>query len=108
MKNILIALSLGLFSTLAIAEGDAAAGKDKSAVCAGCHGMDGISQVGIFPNLAGQKAEYLIAQLAAFKAGERTSANSAIMSPMAAGLSEQDIEDLAAYFSSLDPSGGSR
>lgn len=107
MKKAIIALSLSLASTLATAQGDAAAGESKSAVCAGCHGANGISQAGIFPNLAGQKAEYLIAQLVAFKAGDRTSANSAMMIPMAAGLSNQDMLDLAAYFSALEASGES-
>jgi cytochrome c553 len=107
MKNISFALSLCCISTLAVADGDAAAGESKSAACASCHGMNGISQAGIFPNLAGQKAEYLIAQLTAFKSGERKSANSAMMIPMAAGLSDQDMRDLAAYFSGLDASGDS-
>lgn len=107
MKNILLALTLSMASTLAVADGDAAAGKSKAATCAGCHGLNGISQVDIFPNLAGQKVGYLVAQLTAFKSGERKSANSALMIPMAAGLSEQDMKDLAAYFSSLDASGES-
>ena len=103
MKNLYLALSLVFFTPLALANGDVAAGKKKSATCAGCHGAEGISDVGVFPNLAGQKAEYLIAQLTAFKSGTRTSANSAMMLPMAADLSEQDILDLATYFSSLTP-----
>lgn len=107
MNKIFLALSLAFFSSLAFANGDVAAGKQKSSACAGCHGVNGVSDVGIFPNLAGQKPEYLIAQLTAFKSGARTSANSAMMIPMAAKLSEQDILDLAAFFSSLDPSGGS-
>ena len=57
---------------------------------------------GTFPNLAGQKAEYLVAQLKAFKSGERKGANSAIMAPMTLSLSEQDMMDLAAYYSEMD------
>ena len=63
-----------------------------------CHGAEGISAVEIYPNLAGQKAAYVVSQLKAFKAGER---NNAIMAPMAMPLSDQDMEDLAAYYASL-------
>ena len=98
----LLAATLILFSTTGVyAAGDAAAGKGKAAVCAACHGADGISSAPIFPNLAGQKEAYIVAQLKAFKSGERKGANSATMAPMAAALSEQDMMDLAAYFSSL-------
>ncbi len=90
-------LALVLLSSAAVA-GDADAGKAKSAVCAACHGGNGISPNAIWPNLAGQKAEYLIAQLKAFKAGERKNAQ---MSAMVAGLSDDDIANLAAYYSAL-------
>jgi len=99
MKKIIIVL-LGLFalhSAPSIA-GDPAAGKAKSATCAGCHGPEGISMNDLWPNLAGQKEGYLVAQLKAFKSGERTNP---MMSPMAAPLSDEDIADLAAYFASL-------
>lgn len=72
----------------------------QAAVCAGCHGAKGISAAGIYPNLAGQKADYLAAQLKAFR--EKTRANP-VMAPMAAGLKDEDISALAAYYSSLKP-----
>ncbi len=97
-----IAASLLMLSTASMAAGDAAAGKAKSAVCTACHGANGVGIAGTFPNLAGQKAEYLVAQLKAFKSGERKGANSATMAPMAASLSEQDMMDLAAYYSEMD------
>jgi len=100
MKKIIFPVLLSLFalqSAPSIA-GDAAAGKAKSATCAGCHGADGISQNDLWPNLAGQKEGYMVAQLKAFRAGERSNP---MMSPMAAPLSDEDIADLAAYFSSL-------
>ena len=98
----IIAASLLMLSTASMAAGDAAAGKAKSAVCTACHGANGVSIAGTFPNLVGQKAEYLVAQLKAFKSGERKGANSATMAPMAAALSEQDMMDLAAYYSEMD------
>lgn len=88
-----------LFSVLScqtlLAGGDAEAGKSKSAPCAACHGADGNSVNPEWPKLAGQGAPYLVAQLKLFKSGER---ENALMQPQVAGLSEQDMEDLAAYY----------
>jgi cytochrome c553 len=80
------------------AGGDAAAGKTKSAVCAGCHGANGVSANPLWPNLAGQKDAYLVKQLKAFRDGTRSDP---MMSPMAKPLSDADIDNLAAYFSGL-------
>jgi len=79
------------------ADGDAAAGKGKATVCGACHGMDGNSASPQFPKLAGQNASYIQAQLGNFKSGKR---QNPIMSPQAQKLSDQDMQDLAAYFSS--------
>ncbi|BAO45740.1 c-type cytochrome [Thiolapillus brandeum] len=101
MKKIIViaALVAGMGSMgSAMAAGDAAAGKVKAAVCAACHGANGISVNAMWPNLAGQKADYIIKQLKAFKAGTR---KDPLMSPQAAQLSDQDIENVAAHFSSL-------
>ena len=81
-----------------VSAGDASAGKAKSVTCAACHGANGISSNDIWPNLAGQKQGYLIAQLKAFRSGKRSDP---MMAPMVATLSDTDIDDLAAYFSSL-------
>ncbi|HEC06050.1 MAG TPA: cytochrome c [Thiolapillus brandeum] len=101
MKKIIVIAALvaglGSFGS-AMAAGDAAAGKVKAAVCAACHGANGISVNAMWPNLAGQKADYIIKQLKAFKAGTR---KDPLMSPQAAQLSDQDMENLAAHFSSL-------
>ena len=78
------------------AAGSAEAGKAKSAVCAGCHGADGNSPMDMWPKLAGQLPEYIKKQLHDFKSGARKNDQ---MTPMAMPLSEQDIADLAAYFS---------
>jgi cytochrome c553 len=72
-----------------------AAGKEKSKVCAACHGPDGNSAAPDFPRLAGQHYDYLVKALSDYKAGDR---KNAIMAPQAANLTKRDIEDLAAYF----------
>ena len=87
----------GFAATAALAAGDPTAGKAKSAVCAACHNADGNSTVTQYPKLAGQSADYLVKQLQEYKSGARVNA---IMVGMVAPLSPQDMEDLAAYFSS--------
>lgn len=77
---------------------DINAGKSRSAVCQSCHGVDGNSQNPLWPNLAGQNSAYLEAQLHNFKSGLR---NNAMMTPIAQGLSDADIQNLAAYFASI-------
>lgn len=101
MKYIL-PIVFAFLSTGTSAAGDAAAGKAQAAVCVACHGANGVSAIPTYPNLAGQKEAYLLSSLKAYKSGERKGGNSAIMAPMAAGLSDQAMMDLAAYFSSLD------
>jgi cytochrome c553 len=77
------------------------AGKQKyESTCSVCHGRQGISVAPIYPNLAGQKQEYLISQLKAFRDGSR---KNAIMGPLAKPLSDTDIKDIAAYLSKLKP-----
>lgn len=88
---------------LAHAAGNADAGKSKAAVCAACHGADGNSTTPTFPKLAGQNEKYLLKQLHDIKSGKRK------VMPMAGildNLSEQDLEDVAAYFSSQTTSIG--
>ena len=98
MKSLFFALVTVLFftSTSALA-GDVAAGKAKAAMCASCHGPTGISMSPLWPNLAGQKEQYLIKQIKAFRDGTR---NDPMMAPMVAALSDADIDNLAAYYSS--------
>ena len=78
--------------------GDAAAGKAKAASCAGCHGAEGISGNPMWPNLAGQKEGYLVKQMKAFRDGTRVDP---LMAPMAKPLTDGDIDNIAAYYSSL-------
>ena len=98
MKKIVIILAslLVTLSNPIIAAGDAEAGQAKSATCMGCHGLGGNSTIPDFPKLAGQGQAYLVKQLQHFKSGER---NNAMMAGVASLLSDQDIEDIAAYYS---------
>ncbi len=77
-------------------------GKAKAGICASCHGADGVGLSPLYANLAGQKAPYLVKQLQNFKAGNRTDPT---MNIFAKQLSDEDIENLAAYYESL-PAGG--
>lgn len=100
MKTCLAGMLSGvlLMGGAAAVAGDIAAGEAKAAACAGCHGPNGISANPLWPNLAGQKAPYLVKQLKAFRDGAR---QDPMMSAMARPLSDADIENLAAYYSGL-------
>jgi cytochrome c553 len=89
---------------LALLLGVGSAWAAKSDSCAHCHGTDGNSSSGQYPNLAGQTRDYLIAQIKAFKEGKRVNN---MMSPSVRVLSDQDINDLADYFSSQTMNRGS-
>jgi len=91
------------WTSSALAAGSKEAGQAKAATCSACHGMDGNSVNPEWPNLAGQGEVYIVRQLKAFHAGQR---QNVLMSPMAAILSDQDMADLAAYFSSQTVRGG--
>ena len=101
MKKVIVSTVASLLlvtANISMAGGDAAAGKAKSATCAGCHGAAGISANPLWPNLAGQKEAYMVKQIKAFREGKRSDP---MMSPMAKPLSDADIDNLAAYFASL-------
>jgi cytochrome c553 len=86
----------------AVAAGDAAAGQAKSMVCAACHGADGKATIPGYPNLAGQNEQYLVSSLKAYRDGGRPAVgNAAVMVPQASALSDDDIANLAAYYSSM-------
>ncbi len=89
-----------LMSLTAFAEGDAAAGQQKAATCAACHGIDGNSTVANWPKLAGQHPDYLARQTTLIRDGARPVPE---MQALVASLDEQDIEDLSAYFSQQAP-----
>jgi cytochrome c553 len=83
---------------------DLKAGQAKAtSVCAVCHGADGLAKIAEAPNLAGQTQSYLIEQLTAFKTGER---KNEMMSVVSQDLSDDDIQNLAAYYSAIQISVG--
>ena len=99
MKKTIIILASILITSLTnpiLAAGDAEAGQAKSATCMGCHGLAGNSTIPNFPKLAGQGKAYIVKQLQYFKSGER---KNAMMAGVALSLSDQDMEDVAAYYS---------
>ena len=100
LKFAAFALAISLFATNAgadgIVDGSADAGKAKAVTCSACHGADGNSVNPMWPSIAGQHATYLARQLQAFKSGARSDP---LMSGQAMMLSDQDINDLAVYYS---------
>lgn len=82
--------------------GNAAAGKQRAADCAACHGAAGISPNDTWPSLAGQNAAYLVRILAAYKSGDQ---KDVAMTPLAQALSDGDIQNLATYYAGLSCKG---
>ena len=104
MKPITMTLCASVLMALAVpvqAAGDPKAGQVKTSMCAGCHGIPGwrTAYPGVYsvPKLGGQHADYIVAALKAYKSGERSHPS---MKGIAASLSDQDMEDLAAYYAS--------
>jgi len=101
IMNLLLAVGMLMaFSGMTQAAGDAAAAKDKLSMCAGCHGIPGYKtafpSAYNVPKLGGQHADYIIKALEGYKSGTRSHPT---MTSLAKTLSQQDIEDLAAYYS---------
>ncbi len=94
---------LAVISLQAVAQDDASAGQAKSAICAACHGADGNSVVPNWPKLAGQHTEYMVRQVNLIKSGARSVPE---MSGIVAMMSDQDLRDISAWFSSQTNSGG--
>lgn len=95
----------GMATLIAFASGvsmvhaaDLAKGKAAAEMCAGCHGARGVAVAPNYPNLAGQKQAYLIKAIGDYRTGVR---NDPVMSAMVAALAEEDVEHVAAYFSSM-------
>jgi cytochrome c553 len=95
-----VSVLLAFFWTVPVFAADITAGEQKAATCMGCHGPKGKSSSAQWPNLAAQQSPYIINQLNAFKTGTR---NNPMMQSMAANLSDGDINNLAAYYSSQPP-----
>ncbi|EJL6397231.1 c-type cytochrome [Vibrio navarrensis] len=102
MKKVAIGLALGLgLISGSVMAGDIAAGQAKSAICAACHGADGIAVIPGYPNLKGQNEQYLVSSIKAYKNKERTGGLAVVMQAQAAMLSDADIANVAAYYASL-------
>lgn len=103
MKALLVAVFAVLLSTQSVFAADAAKGKEtyNAKGCAGCHGPDGKSIGPTWPNLAGQKEQYIVLALQAYKEQKRTSTNAAQMAPFAGMLSDEEMADVAAFLSGL-------
>jgi cytochrome c553 len=99
IKNSILVLLLASLPMGLAAKDDGNRGKEKSKVCEACHGPDGKGIDPSYPNLAGQHKSYLVKALGDYRAGRRTNL---IMAGFAGPLSDQDIKDLAAWYSSLD------
>lgn len=97
--SLAIAAVVAFLSSPAAADGDPLAGRKKAQMCAACHGLDGVSKIAEAPNLAGQNEMYLIAQLTGFQSGARSNE---MMNIVVKTLSEDDIANLAAYYSSIE------
>ena len=99
MRGLIVGLAV-LFASSIVAQGagDAALGKKVMAKCQVCHGKDGLAKLPDAPNIAGQKEAYLVKTLKAFKAGERKNEQ---MTIVLKGLSDEDIANIAAYYSSI-------
>ena len=99
LRTAALALLTAAVPLTAAAKGDPARGKAKSVPCQACHGVDGKAITPEYPNLGGQYASYLEKALRDYRDGRRSNP---IMAPMAANLSDQDIEDLAAWYASQE------
>ncbi|MBN8280531.1 MAG: cytochrome c, partial [Gammaproteobacteria bacterium] len=108
LKQSLPALSLALVALVsgalpAAAAGSVEAGQAKAVTCSACHGLDGNSLNPEWPTLAGQHETYIVKALQSFKSGAR---QNVLMSSMALPLTEEDMQDLAAYFAAQKRAGG--
>lgn len=103
MKKVILTVLVTVMSLPVLARGDTSAGQQKATACIACHGAEGKGSVPLYPNLAGQNAPYLAHALHTYKKGERSGGQAEVMKAFVAGLSDEDIEDLAAYYASLKP-----
>ncbi|MEO7064508.1 MAG: cytochrome c [Dokdonella sp.] len=95
----LLITTLAIFTVSAFAKGDLEAGKAKAVVCQACHGADGNAGTDPqYPRLAGQYRDYMARALHEYKSGDR---KNPIMAGFAATLSDEDIDNVTAYFASL-------
>lgn len=89
---------MGVVLNSAVANAQEPPGKAQSKVCAACHGAEGVSNNTLWPNIAGQKKDYLLKQMRDFQSGER---KNPLMTSLIQTLSESDLENLSVYYSQL-------
>ena len=108
MNKIFTYINISIFMVISanVFAGNIEKGKEKSAACVSCHGVDGISVSTIWPKLAGQHASYISSQLYEFQKGAQGKRNNAVMYGISLALSNEDIADLSAYYGSLEKSIG--
>jgi cytochrome c553 len=99
LRAVLLACAVAGALPAAASAGDAAAGKSLAGACRVCHGIDGVGTNPMVPNIGGESFEYLIKQLKDFREGRRVNEQ---MSIMAADLTDEDIANLAAWYSSIE------
>jgi len=92
---------VALFGSQSVLAADAEAGKAKAALCASCHGANGIAVMPAYPNLAGQNEPYLVSALKAYRDKQRNGGMATIMQMQAVSLSDEDIDNIAAHFAGL-------
>lgn len=95
----ILALALCQAASTALAAGDPEAGESKAQICSGCHGSNGVSPNDLWPNLAGQQPRYFVQAMRAYRDGSR---NDPMMETFVRDLSDEDFEDMAAWYASLN------
>jgi len=95
--NFLLSLVIAVLICTPASAGDPERGQKKSSSCVVCHGADGNSPTPAFPKLAGQYEDYMLHALREYKSGAR---KNPVMAGIVAGLSEEDMRDLSAYYAS--------
>ncbi|GEA59524.1 c-type cytochrome [Vibrio comitans] len=100
-KSLIVAALLTSLVGITAQAADVEAGKAKAKICAACHGADGKAVIDGYPNLNGQNAKYIVSSLKAYKAKQRNGGLAAVMQAQASMLSDQDMENLGAYYSSM-------
>ncbi|WP_299594376.1 c-type cytochrome [uncultured Microbulbifer sp.] len=108
MPKRIATLLLCLLPAFAWADDQFELGKKKAAVCMTCHGEAGVSSIGIYPNLQGQKLEYMVATLKAYKRRQRQGGLALVMYEQADKLTEQDMQDVSYFFSQVSGKAASR
>lgn len=100
LKYALITMTImGAFAPAFAIDGNIDKGREKATTCFACHGTNGNSTNPMYPTIAGKDSDFIYARLNAYKKGEVKTPNAVMMNPLAASLSDEDMKNLAAFFS---------